>query len=111
MQFEMTACLPDLLPIEWNILAHRIYVSGEKISLINLLECVQILISSTALENRHLEYVLQSIGKLISSRIQDMNIVKENMENHITWLQNLQAKLCQVIGNDILNEIFGKFLG
>ena len=98
LQLEMTACLPHLLPNEWNILGHRIYVSGEKIELSFLLDCVQILISSAALDNRQLEYVLQSIGKLISARIQDITINKEHMENRVPWLRNLQTKLSQVIG-------------
>ena len=95
---EIAACLPQLLPNEWDAIGNSIYINEEKLPLLELLESVQILLSSRVLENKLLEHVLKSVGKLLSSRIQETILETGSIENNIKWIKELQSKLCQIIG-------------
>ena len=95
---EIATCLPQLLPIEWDAIGNSIYFNEEKLPLLDLLESVQILLSSGVLENKLLEHVLKSVGKLLSSRIQEKVLETGSIENNIKWVKQLQSKLCQIIG-------------
>ena len=97
IKIEIAACLPQLLPIEWNNLGHLILVNNEKIPIVDILESVHILISTNVLEAKQLQYVLKSLGKLLSSRIQEMNREIDNRKYKL-WIENILSKLCQVIG-------------
>ena len=95
---EIATCLPQLLPNEWDAIGSSIYINEEKLPLLDLLESVQILLSSRVLENKLLEHVLKSVGKLLSSRIQETILETGSIENNIKWIKELQSKLCQIIG-------------
>ena len=95
---EIATCIPQLLPNEWDALGNSVYFNEEKLPLLDLLESVQILISSRVLENELLEHVLKSVGKLLSSRIQETNLEIGSIDNNIIWAKQLQSKLCQIIG-------------
>ena len=98
MVLEIATCLPQLLPNEWDAIGNSIYINEEKLPLLDLLESVQILISSRVLENKLLEHVLKSVGKLLSSRIQETVLEIGSIEKNIKWVKQLQSKLCQIIG-------------
>ena len=95
---EIATCLPQLLPNEWDAIGNSIYFNEGKLPLLDLLESVQMLLSSGVLENKLLEHVLKSVGKLLSSRIQETVLEIGSIEDNIKWVKQLQSKLCQIIG-------------
>ena len=95
---EIAASLPKLLPREWDIISINLKVEGKRISELDLLDAGQILVSSAALENEHMEYVIQSLGDIISRRFQEKSLEKNDSEITTPWIKKLYSRLCQLIG-------------
>ena len=99
---ELAASLPKLLPKEWHILCFNSKVNGEIVSLFDIVDATQLLVSAVCLEDRHLGYIIQSLGNAISSRVEDGMLTSTNDPNEtIELLLNLHSKVCQLIGNYI----------
>lgn len=95
---EIAASLPKLLPREWDILTSDLKVDGERISELDLLHAGQLLVSTASLENEHMEYVLQSLGNIISLRLQEQSSNIKDSGISTSWIKKLYSKLCQLIG-------------
>jgi len=95
---EISASFPKLLPREWDILTSDLKVDGERISDLDLLDAGQILISTATLEKEHMEYVMQSLGNIISFRLQQKSLKVKESGISTAWIKKLYSKLCQLIG-------------
>ena len=95
---ELSSCLPTLLPKEWDIISN-LTVNGEYISEFDLVGAGQLLISTNSIEYEHLEYVMQSLGAVISHRFEDGKPTStDESKKNIKWLLNFHSNLCQLIG-------------